>query len=300
VKKSDAWNKDDLTRILEVAEKEVGLDKVNLIVKAKMREWVEATLKHATEHSDGADHVYSEDELRRMMALAWNLKDTGKYADSLQLYQKCLSGYLALPDCSGPEDPMLSPVYHNMAIVHRYLEEYDLALTNYTKALDIDLVHHGPTSTNVANTYSNMGEVYREQRKYDRALEYYTKALDIYLASDDPTSADVGMLYGNIAVLHYMQGNYELALEYYNKALSIKLLLGANHPSVGDTYHNMGGLYVMQKEYELAMEYYNKGLAIHLSLGEDHPHVKLTYRDIANVYEAQGELEKAREVRTKI
>jgi tetratricopeptide (TPR) repeat protein len=300
VKKSDAWNKDDLTRILEVTEKEVGLDKVNLIVKAKMREWADATLKHATEHSDGAAHVYSEDELLRMMALAANLKDTGKYADSLQLFQKCISGYLALPDCSGPEDHVLSPLYNNMAIVHRNLKEYDLALTNYIKALNIDLVHYGPTSTIVADIYLNMGGLYSEQCKYNKAIEYYTKALDIHLTSDGPTSTAAGDTYGNIAIVHSMQGNYELALEYYNKALPIKLSLGANHPSVGNTYGNMGNLYYVQKKYDRAMDYYKKALAICLSLGEDHHHVKNMYRNIARVYEAQGDMEKARELRMKI
>jgi hypothetical protein len=35
-----------------------------------MRELVETTLKNATEQSDGSDHVYNEEELDRMMALA--------------------------------------------------------------------------------------------------------------------------------------------------------------------------------------------------------------------------------------
>ena len=49
-------------------------------------------------------------------------------------------------------------------------EEYDIALVNYTKVLDIDLVHHGPTSTHVANTFGLMGNVYQDQRKYDKAI----------------------------------------------------------------------------------------------------------------------------------
>jgi len=70
VHKSEAWNPDDLASIKEVAEREVGLDQLNLIVKGKMREWVETTLKNATEQSDGSHHVYNEEELDRMMALA--------------------------------------------------------------------------------------------------------------------------------------------------------------------------------------------------------------------------------------
>jgi hypothetical protein len=45
-----------------------------------------------------------------------------------------------------------------------------MALVNYTKVLDIDLVHHGPTSTHVANTFGLMGNVYQDQRKYDKAI----------------------------------------------------------------------------------------------------------------------------------
>jgi hypothetical protein len=48
VKKSQSWKPDDLARILEVAEKEVGLEELNLIVKGKMCEWVATTLHNAT------------------------------------------------------------------------------------------------------------------------------------------------------------------------------------------------------------------------------------------------------------
>jgi hypothetical protein len=37
-----------------VAEKEVGLEKLNLIVKDKMREWVATTIHNATSASGGA------------------------------------------------------------------------------------------------------------------------------------------------------------------------------------------------------------------------------------------------------
>jgi tetratricopeptide (TPR) repeat protein len=212
VSKSQSWLPDDLARIKEVAEAEVGLDKLNLIVKGKMREWVEATLKNSTQHNDGEGHVYNEEELDRMLALATNLRDTGQYHASFELYQKCLSGYLALPGWS-PDDIRLGKVYNNMANSHKDLREYDLALTNYTKGLNIKLKNKGASSAFVGIAYNNMAGVYQQQQKYDLALEYYSKALRIELTLGE-NHPGVSNVYHSMAIMYNQQQKYDLALKF--------------------------------------------------------------------------------------
>jgi tetratricopeptide (TPR) repeat protein len=51
------------------------------------------------------------------------------------------------------------------------LQKYDLALSDYSKAIEIN--------PNYANAYNNRGNLYSELQKYDLALSDYSKAIEI-------------------------------------------------------------------------------------------------------------------------
>jgi tetratricopeptide (TPR) repeat protein len=288
VNKSEAWNPDDRARIFEVVQREVGLDELNLIVKGKMREWAKETLKNAVQkNTTGADHSFSEDELLKMMAYGTNLLQSGQSHASLDIFQKCLSGFLSLPGWFA-DDARLGFVYERIGSVLIDLGEYDFSLMIYRKGLDIELAKEDSNSIIVGDYYNYIGNVYKNQKKDDLALEYYNKSLAICLihGANNPI---VGMLYNNIAIIYKSQQKYDLALEYFNQSVAIALLKGATHPTVGSTYLNIGALYEQQLKYGEALEYFAKALPILLTLGPNHPHVQATMQYIARGKKALGE-----------
>jgi tetratricopeptide (TPR) repeat protein len=82
---------------------------------------------------------------------------------------------------------------------------YDLAIVEYTKAIDLDPA--------LASLYYNRGLAYSIEEKYDLAIDDYTKSIEI-----DPEYADT---YNNRCRIYYLLGKYEKALPDCEKALSL-------------------------------------------------------------------------------
>jgi tetratricopeptide (TPR) repeat protein len=82
---------------------------------------------------------------------------------------------------------------------------YELAIAEYTKAIDVD-----PT---LASLYYNRGLAYSLYEKYELAVVDYTKSIEI-----DPKYADT---YNNRCRTYYLLGEFEKALPDCEKALSL-------------------------------------------------------------------------------
>jgi len=57
--------------------------------------------------------------------------------------------------------------------------DYNKALENYFKSLEIKKKTIGENNPEIAITYSNIGSVYHYQGNYNKALEIYLKSLEI-------------------------------------------------------------------------------------------------------------------------
>ena len=73
-------------------------------------------------------------------------------------------------------DPTYAAAYHNLGNVYADIEKYDLAIQNYSKAIELD--------SDDAITYYGLGSVYAEIGDYGLAIQNYSKAID--LDPDDP------------------------------------------------------------------------------------------------------------------
>jgi tetratricopeptide (TPR) repeat protein len=60
-------------------------------------------------------------------------------------------------------------VYHNRAVVYEKKGQYDQAISDYTKALEID--------PNLADAYHNRGVVYGRENQPDQAISDFTEAI---------------------------------------------------------------------------------------------------------------------------
>ena len=121
--------------------------------------------------------------------------------------------------------------HYNRGIDYIQQEKYDLALAEFTKAININ--------PRYADAYNNRGNLYQQQGKPDLALSDYNKAINI-----NPRDA---MAYLNRGILYYhQQQEPDLALSDYNKAIEI-------NPQLALAYGFRGILHYSRQETEKAI-----------------------------------------------
>ena len=86
-------------------------------------------------------------------------------------------------------DPRDADAYNNRGYAYRRKGQLDQAIADLTKALEID--------PKLVNAYSNRGAAYEDKKEYERAISDYSKAIEI-----DPGDAD----YYNGRAWAYLQG----------------------------------------------------------------------------------------------
>jgi tetratricopeptide (TPR) repeat protein len=106
--------------------------------------------------------------------------------------------------------------YNNRGIAYGNKGEYDQAISDFNKAIEI--------SPRYADPYNNRGVSYSRKGKNDEAISDYSKAIEI-----DPKFVKA---YHNRAWEYTLKGQYDRAISDLNKALEI-------NPRDADTHNNL-------------------------------------------------------------
>jgi len=155
------------------------------------------------------------------------LVDQQKWTQAEQYIQQALD-----------RDPTLMDVHRVYAYVLESLGQYNLAITEYDKAITI--------APNFTFLYLRAGANYRRlafdtgnEETYNRALEYFDKAARIngQLGVNDPVP------YLSIAKTYSQMGQFFIAARNVEKALSFD-------PANADTYGQLGIIYFKSRNYE--------------------------------------------------
>jgi len=135
--------------------------------------------------------------------------------------------------------PEKERAYNNLGVLYKDRKEYDSAIKEYQKALEID--------PNYAYAYYNLGIVYHDLGEQNRALEAYQKSIEL-----NPRNVDA---HNNLGALYKELKRYDSAIREYRKALEIK-------QGNFKTHYNLGILYSEFKEYDKAIESYRRALEL--------------------------------------
>ena len=143
--------------------------------------------------------------------------------------------------------------YNNRGIDYGEEGKYDLAIKDFTKAIDL--------KPDYALAYNNRGAVYRSQGEYDLAIEDCNKAIQL--------KSDYAEPYSNRGAAYRNKGDYKRAIEDYDEAIQLKPNFVQAYYNRGLAYHEKGELDLAIKDYNRAIElnpklvhpYYNRGNA---------------------------------------
>jgi tetratricopeptide (TPR) repeat protein len=168
-----------------------------------------------------------------------------------------------------------SNCYGGLAFVTLAMNEYDEALMNYQKALEL-CIELG-NEIYIASTYCSIGNVYCLKNNLDLALSNVQRALDIFLPLNHPQLLDVYKVMANICT---SRNQLLLAIDYSQKALEVAHhYLPPNDCKIGQIYANMGFIYDKADYYTKALECYERAYYIlSKSLSPGHPHISLVER----------------------
>ncbi|KPK33395.1 MAG: hypothetical protein AMS24_01175 [Chlamydiae bacterium SM23_39] len=152
--------------------------------------------------------------------------------------------------------------------------DYDRALWNYEKDLEIMIKKYGEKDVKVGKSYNSITKTENKRGNYLRAEKFCFKSLEIFektLLANDP---NIGKIYGDLGIAYHGQGKYDKAIEYHNKNLVI--LLSFLNPPIPESYNNL----------------ISESLVI-LSLSSLNPLIPESYNNLGNVYYDKGDYDKA-------
>jgi len=229
---TDAERRQRLQDALDVMDKAKALapnDANVLATRAFVLNWN----ANPTLAGDRAVELQNEAESEALMALQFD----GKNPLALAYYTEILTDqykwvqaqqYMAQAMEYGPE---YMDVHRVQAYLDEVLGEYNLAIEEYQKAIEIN-----PKLTFL---YNSVGRLYRYLEQYDVALEYFDKAasLNEQLGIKDPIP------YMLIANTYVRMGEAMVASRNAYKALTLS-------PYNADTYGQVGVIYYMARNYE--------------------------------------------------
>ena len=136
-----------------------------------------------------------------------------------------------------PDEAEDAATYHSRGFTHFSKSQYDLALADFNKALELD-----PGSL-VA--YHNRGVVYFDLGQLPLAIADFTKAIELGFTGKGSYHLR-GVAFGK-------EGQYDLALEDLNKALKID-------PHDASIYTNRGILYLLKGQFKQTISDLNKAI----------------------------------------
>ena len=111
----------------------------------------------------------------------------------------------------------LSEDYNTRGLAHVYLGDYDAALADYRKALEIDRGHHD-FEAQIARL-NNIASVYYYRGQYQDALRAYQQSMETIDAAGPQTWTERRrqLAIANLAALYQRLGQEQTALEYYRQ-----------------------------------------------------------------------------------
>lgn len=174
------------------------------------------------------------------------------------------------------------------ALYHRH-QQYDKALENYRKALEID--RRTGDLEGEGNTLGNIGLLFYHQKDCAKAKEFLELAIETHKALN--YKEGIANHLGHIGLIYMEEKNYDQALEYIREAYQIHKELGYMR-GAATQLGNMGLIYKETKAYEKALYCHKHALELDKAIGFAQGEGEDLF-NLGEIYELQDEKNKALE-----
>lgn len=140
--------------------------------------------------------------------------------------------------------PMVT-IHSDIGFSYWMLADYEKALENYRKALDILNTRKKPEKLQalLATIYNNIGLVYKDIGDFKNALDYLKIAQSIWKNKLKDTAKEA-IVYNNLGLIYQEMGLYKEAKNKFQEAMTIwKEISKENDTNAGKTYSNIGYIF---------------------------------------------------------
>ena len=153
----------------------------------------------------------------------------------------------------------LLKVYIDLGMAYMRLENYDLSLDYFKKAMEMNMKMGLEQD---AAIYNNLGILYNKKNNLSRAFDYYQKSISAQTAQDTYYFLDARI---NIAGILYKQKKYREAINYLEEALK---LTDSYEKAVSKLkiYNDLSDCYAAIQNDKKALEYRNEYLKLDESI----------------------------------
>ncbi len=170
----------------------------------------------------------------------------------------------------------IETLYSYMGFSHFFLREYDQAIKDFDKAIELN--------PSVSNSYDGRGITYYYLGQYERALDDYNKSVQL-----DPSQSGV---YNNRGLNYIALGQYKSAIDDCSKAIELD-------PKDDIAYHNRGYAYYYLGQNDNAIKDYNKAVELNPNYTKVYNNRGLVYSDLMQYDHAIEDYDKAIELNPK-
>lgn len=184
---------------------------------------------------------------------------------------------------------------------YHILENYELAISNYNKALTINKKHYGENHIETINNIKALGVTLRKTGNHKKGMFYLNQALrksTNVIKEGNPVMISIR---NSLALGYKDSGEHLKALDHFQISLeNSKKTFGAKHPKTATTELNMGILFFETKDYTQSINYYEKALETFTqTLGTNHPRTLYATSYLAKAIQAKRLADSAEDKKEK-
>lgn len=217
---------------------------------------------------------YDDNNSKKVMDVSEVLFQIGGVRESKKQYLESLVCYeeaLKLRSSIFGEDEDTANIVYRIGEVRRIRGQHDLAMQNFTRALDMYKSSVGEAHLSVADCYHSLGYVCDAKCDVQKAMQNHKEGLSVRKMILGGDHVKIATSFDDIAAIYQKQHEHEKALRCLKEALRIrKLRLGSHDIEIGKTLFGMGIIFATIGDTSNAMGCYNASLEISSSLGS-HP-----------------------------
>ncbi len=191
------------------------------------------------------------------------------------------------------EQDLLAESIRMNGVAYYIKAEYDLALQQYNKALNIFQKNYHLKG--IADSLFNISYIFKVKGEHDKALEYLFRSVKIREQLEDEKGLLVA--YNAIGLNFWLSGNNKRALEFYEKTMQLAEKQN-DSIMISKACNNIGIIYRRNNKLSQALDYYFKALKIKKQIGEKMP-IANSYQNIGVIYIEKEDYNKAYEYTKK-